>query len=54
MFRGMLSWLILICPALALLSTGCQEDKVETVQRTEEVHESEPEMVPPGYEEIVE
>lgn len=32
---------------------GCQEDKVTTVERSEEVRESEPRMVSPGQEVVV-
>ena len=48
MRRGVFSLLIVIAPAIALLSAAGCDDKIESVQRTESVQESEPEMVSPG------
>ena len=53
MARIFLSTWILLAPAAFLLATtGCGSE-VKTVQRTERVEESQPEMVSPG-DEIVE
>ena len=50
MSRACLAVLMLIVPALALLTTsGCQE-KTTVVRQTDERHETEPEMGPPGDE----
>ncbi len=46
------SVLLILAPAAALGPVGCSE-KTTTVEQTEEIHESEPQMVSPG-EEVVE
>jgi len=51
MRRVILSWLILAAPVVALLTAGCEQE-VKSVRQTEQVQESEPQMVSPGSEVI--
>ena len=50
MNRGLLFLLVLVAPLVALLTVAGCEQKITTVEKTEQVHESEPQMVSPGTE----
>ncbi len=50
MRRGLLSLLILVAPAVMLsATTGC-EQKITSVQQSEQIQETEPQMTSPGQE----
>jgi len=49
MRRAFLSLIVLVAPAVALLTAGC-EPEVRTVHRSERIEESEPRTVSPGQE----
>jgi hypothetical protein len=51
MRRVILSWLILAAPVISILAAGCEQE-VKSVQQTERVQETEPQMVSPGTEVI--
>lgn len=50
MIRMILSLVVLAAPAVLLLSSGCSEEKVTTIERRGTIQESEPRMVSPGTE----
>jgi hypothetical protein len=50
MRRMILAWLVLLAPACVFLATTGCEQEVKSVQRTETIHESEPQMTSPGTE----
>jgi hypothetical protein len=50
MRRAILAWLVLLAPACTFLATtGCEQEH-KSVQRTESIHETEPQMTSPGKE----
>ncbi len=50
MTRKLIAILVLVAPALVLpLASGCAQ-KITTVQKTERIEQSEPQMVSPGEE----
>ncbi len=53
MSRLCLAILVLLLPAVALLTAAGCEEKTVTVQQTEQRHETQPKMVSPG-EEVIE
>jgi len=52
MRRMILAWFVAAVPILTILAVAGCEPEVKSVQKTERVQESEPQMVSPGQEKL--